>query len=172
MSWGGRVPGCRQIYIAAQVLANFVNGGASEGPFTVPSFLVMTPDSRLRTKVTILFSGNGIVWPAALGTLSLIEMEQDYAGGSGTLIQSVAVDPPAPGGTIALPLAPTLLGYSREFVTAGDAIQGNLVVGPGIGNGGKVVVQARWQPDGQRLPADEWDELVTFCSIQVPQVNI
>lgn len=172
MGWGGPVPGSRQIFIASQVLCNFTKGGAAEGPVTLPPFLVMTPDSRLRTKVTILFSGNGITWPATLGTLALFEMEQDYGGSSATLIQSVAVDPPAPGGTITLPLAPTLLGYSREFVTAGDAIQGNLVIGAGTGNGGKVIVQARWQPDGQRLPRDEWEEVMGLCSLNVPQVNV
>jgi hypothetical protein len=170
VAWGGRVPGYRQIYVQGATLATFRTG--TEGNFTLPDFKVMTPDSRLRVKVTILFTGDGIIFPTPLATLALVELEQDYTGSSGTLVESVAVDPPAPGGTISLPLAPGLLGYSREFVTAGDAIQGSIVLAPGFGAGGEVVIQARWQPDGQRLPAEEWDEIVTFCSLVVPQVRV
>lgn len=170
MAWGGRVPGSRQIYKQAAVFVNFRFG--TESPFVLPSILAMTPDSRLRFKLTILFTGTGVIFPAPLGTLSVVEMEQDDAGGSAILLPAVAVDPVAPGGTISLPLAPQLQGYSREFVTAGDAIQANLTLAAGFGAGGQVVVQGRWQPDGQRLPADEWDEVVTLCSLVVPQVSV
>lgn len=172
MAWGGPVPGSRQIYVAASSLLDI--GGSTEAPFTVPNFMVMTPDSRLRTKVTILFVGSAAAMaalPSPFATLALVEMEQDIGGPSGQLQPSVAVDPPTPGGTINLPLAPGLVGYSREFVTAGDAIRGSLVVASGVGPI-QVIISARWQPDGQRLPADEWDEVIRLCSIVAPQVNI
>lgn len=170
MAWGGPVPGSRQIWVAASALLDI--GGSTEAPFTVPDFLVMTPDSRLRTKVTILFVGPGTAsLPSPFATLALIEMEQDIGGPTGALQPSVAVDPPAPGGTINLPLAPGLVGYSREFVTAGDAIRGSLVIASGVGPV-QVIISARWQPDGQRLPFDEWDEVIRLCSIVAPQVSL
>jgi hypothetical protein len=167
VAWGGPVPGSRQIFLASSALLDI--SGTTEEPFTVDNFKVMTPDSRLRTKVTILFVGPGaFTLPSPFATLALIELEQDIGGPSGQLQPSVAIDPPAPGGTINLPLAPGLVGYSREFVTAGDAIQGTLVVAAGVGPI-QVVISARWQPDGQRLPADEWDEVIRLCSIVAPQ---
>ena len=64
MAWGGQVPGSRQIWIQGMTLANIISD--IESPIDLPPFLVMTPDSRLRTKLTILFSGAGIVFPALL----------------------------------------------------------------------------------------------------------
>ena len=98
-------------------------------------------------------------------------MEQDYSGSGGVLTPSVAIEGTSTAPT-SLPKNPGLSGYSKEFVTAGDAIQGLLTLASGFGTGGSVVLQARWQPDGQRLPADEWDEVSRLCSLQGSQVNV
>jgi hypothetical protein len=145
--------------------------GADEESFTI-EWRTMTPDSRLRTKVTLLFSPvGGTPIPVDITpmspTLYLYEEENDYTGPSGSMIPSVALEGNA-GAPTSLPKQPLLWGYSKEFVTAGDAIHGVLTVSPASGTPlGQWVAQARWQPDGQRLPDEEWDEVKRFCNMMV-----
>jgi hypothetical protein len=167
MAWAGDP--FRQIFIPPPLTLCTFTGGGVEAPVALPPFLVMTPDSRLRTKVTLLFSGLTSV-PAPLGSLYLAEVEQDFGGPSAQLLDSVAIEGTAAAPT-SLPKNPTLLGYSKEFVTAGDAIRGYLTVGSGI-NGGSIVLQARWQPDGQRFPPEEWDEVKRLCSLVASTVSL
>ena len=176
MGWPGNTWVKRQLKIS-QPLVLLNNGGAGESPALVlPTWTVMTPDSRLRTKVTLLFSATPpYTLPEDLtglgATLWLYESEQDYGGGNAGLVPSVALDGSTLLVPIAIPKSVGLAGYSREFVTAGDAIQGQIKIATPAGFIGKIVLQARWQPDGQRLPADEWEEIETLCSMVGSQVT-
>lgn len=145
-----------------------------EATWNFDPFLVMTPDSRLRAKVTVLWSPYpdfvGVDLTTAGNTIYLEEVEQDYGGPFAGLIPCTAIE-----GTSTAPTAITqgdLSGYSREFVTAGDAIRGFVQLGVVVPWNGQIVLQARWQPDGQRLPADEWEEITRFCSIVAAQVKL
>jgi hypothetical protein len=166
--------GTRQIWTPPGVqLFNITS--TPEGALT-SEWRTMTPDSRLRCKVTLLFSPIGgtpipIDLTAFGATLYLYEEENDYTGPSGSMIPSVALEGTASAPT-ALPKNPLLWGYSKEFVTAGDAIHGVLTLNPtGSVTHGQWVAQARWQPDGQRLPDAEWDEVKRFCNMMVAGGN-
>lgn len=178
MGWSG-APSKRQIFIPPPATLLFIPPDfEAEDDIQLPEFRVMTPDSRLRTKVTLLFSfpqDPDLVPPidltGAAATLYLYELEQDYGGSSAQLIPSVALE-----GTFAaptpIPKFPFLDGYSKEFVTAGDAIGGLFSVSnPSALSGFMVMLQARWQPDGQRLPDDEWDEIKHLCALNASPVT-
>lgn len=176
MPWPGNPDTRRQYFQPQGVLLAALTGANPEGPITIPRFLVMTPDSRLRVKIAIILSlAQGTALPfdsSALGAfLYLAEMEQDWTGASAQLLPCVAIEGTQTAPT-ALPKDPDLLLYSKEFVTAGDAIAGYMTIQPEEGPIGSLVLQARWQPDGQRLPDDEWDEIRRLCSIVSDKVVV
>jgi hypothetical protein len=175
MAYGGAST-IRQIKVADPVTILNVTGATEGGGGSLPPFRVVVPDSRLRTKVTVLFSPKP-PYPepfdlTSLGaTLYLADMEQDYGGDSAALLPAVALvgTRAAP---VAIPLVADLLAWSKEFVTAGDCIQGWLALNNTTGFNGKLVLQARWQPDGQRIPDVEWDEIKRLCQITAAQMTL
>lgn len=139
-------------------------------PFSVP-----IPDSRFRVKVSLLFAlnSNSIGDAAPAATLWLYEADDnDYGGVMGevplvNLVGTKAVP-------VSIPLAGdvNLYGWSREFVTAADYINGILTV---QGNGGTVgtwVLQARYQPNAVSLAPDEWDLITSQCNPAGVFINV
>ena len=91
------------------------------------------------------------------------EEDESYgAGFSGYIPLTTIVGDPTTGAPLALPEFPGLMGYSREFVTAADAVHGHLHYGNAIL--GKWVLQTRYQPAGQRLPDPDWQETLQLCN--------
>lgn len=140
------------------------------------------PDSRLRLKATLLFApegthnpytlditGSGFLWPYAA--------DQTRLGGSTRLapvtdLEEVAGVPVTRDAPLALPLSAGLLGYSREFVTAADFVVFLANIQPNGDCAGEWTVLGQWQPDGQRLPDDEWDEIRAQCDIAVVSADL
>jgi hypothetical protein len=154
--------GPRQLEIGTAPLAYFT-GNVTTAAVTIP-FRVRNPDSRCRIKVSILFTPiSGAVGNIAAKamTLWLFEAEKDRSGQSGAVIPCVDLDGSTQIAPIAIPKSAGLGGYSYEATTAGDYIAGEITVPIqiGDGSGGALTLQTQLQPDGQRLPDKDWDEV-------------
>lgn len=140
--------------------------GATTGTKTV-DFRLPTPDSRCRTKVALIGvpepGGSRLFLAGKTVTLLLRSIEDAIEGGMPVPVTSLP--DPTVGTAFAIPQNPNLGGFSFETVTIGDAIEGTISVTSGAdANLGRLVLQARFQPDGQRLPWDEWREIVAQCN--------
>lgn len=150
--------------------------GATTGTKTV-KFRLPTPDSRVRTKVDLLGvpapGGSPIFLAGKTLTLLLHSIADAIEGGMPIPVTSLP--DPSVGAAFAIPENASLGGFSYEAVTIGDAIEGTIsVTGNANGIAGRLVLQARYQPDGQRLPWDEWREIVAQCNpgLLSPSVTI
>jgi len=137
---------------------------SAEGPATA-SFRVPIPDSRLRVKISLLFVPTASENPTDISgsaTLWLAETDWENSGVTGRTIALTNIE-----GTKAAPTAIAaavgLLGYSREFVSAGDAIEG-VFVATNPDQLGTWVLQARYQPDAVRFTNREWNEIKNQCN--------
>lgn len=144
-------------------LITFLTGSGSA---TTVKFRVPIPDSRLRVKISIMFipvAGNhptsGV---AGSSTIWLFESERDLSGVSGDSIGCTNIEGTSAAPT-AIPAASPLLGYSREFVSAADHIEGVFVSTPGGPMIGTWVLQLRFQPDAVRFTNEEWNEIKNQC---------
>lgn len=129
-------------------------------------FRVDNPPVTLRLKVSILFVPKPpqLPVPAGLGfngTLWLYESENQDIGVSGQTIPSTDI-----AGTSAVPISLLasvgLYGYSREFVTAADGVEGIVALTGGGGEIGDWVLTTRWQPNAVPFTAAEWEYLMTL----------
>jgi hypothetical protein len=140
--------------------------GATTGTKTV-SFRLPTPDARVRTKVALIgvpTPGGSPLFLAGKGLTLLLTAIEDAIEG-GMPIPVTSLPDPDTGAAFAIPQNTNLGGFSFETTTIGDAIQGTITVTPGADvTTGRLVLQARYQPDGQRLPWDEWREIVAQCN--------
>ena len=164
--------GPRQLWTPRRiVLASFSGDAGAAGSIR---FRLETPDSRVRTKVSILFvpaaGTSAVTFAQSTGAqLWLYETEADQTGTSGLDVPCVDIEGTFAAPT-AIPKSSGLAGYSREFVTIGDGVEGQLSFPIDESSGGPkgtVALQTRFQPDGQRLPFDEWDEVRRQCSINL-----
>jgi hypothetical protein len=170
--------GPRQFYVPKRIVPIVFTGAAEKAGGTA-QFRVDVPDSRVRVKLSVLCVppyGGALDFASTYGmTLWLGAVDDDSSGanaGVGIPITNV-MDPI--GGVPVTQAAPApfpadgLSGYSREFVTAADGIEGIIVVPPVpvAPIVGVVSVQARFQPDPQRLPWAEWDEIRRECRLRV-----
>lgn len=170
--------GPRQIYVPKRIIPVVITGAAERsGGFA--RFRVETPDSRIRVKVSVLCVppyGGDAAFAIGYGMkLWMGAVDDDASGNAAGLAVPVTnvMDPIA--GVPVTQAAPAdfpadgLAGYSREFVTAADAIEGVITVPetPVVPVVGMVVVQVRYQPDPQRLPWSEWDEIRRECSLRL-----
>lgn len=170
MSWKPRNR-LRQIYCpnAAHV---FHLGAESSGTFEIK---VRNPDSRIRMKVTIYFAPTGPWNPQTIditgfSTLWIYAADQQRLGGSSTDIPITDLDGSTRDAPIDIPVSAGLVGYSREFVTAGDFIKAWLAVeSNGVIGDWNVQIQA--QPDGQRLPDDEWQDVMSQIDVTIRQIS-
>lgn len=151
-----------QIYVPSTVIPLVKSSQAGAGTvFT--TFKVKTPDSRLRTKISVIFvpnaGGSPVVDLTAAGsTIWLAEGEEDVSGMSGIILPCTNIE-----GTQAAPtafLVAGLSGYSREFVTAADWITGLFTTGTNGVEAGVWYLQTRYQPDGVSFSPAEWDCLI------------
>lgn len=161
--------GPRQFEVARRRELVRFNSGAGGAGGTV-RFRVMTPDARLIAKVSLvgcsIGTGPGSVVLAGRGmTLWLAAVEEDQARG-GRYIPVTDLAGSTQAAPINLPANSALGGFSREFVTSADAIEGEITVpaqAPG-GVQGSLFLQTRWQPAAFRLmPWAEWDEVRRQC---------
>lgn len=157
--------GQRQIIIGQPIMLGS-NSGSGENA-TSAEFRVQVPDSRIRVKTSILFVPNNPVFPVDITdmapTIFLAEEDECYSGQYSGYLPLVAI---IPGTSQAAPLALTtvgLAGYSIESTTAADAIHGFLNWQSGAATG-FWFLQTRYQPDGQRLTKEDWEETRLLCN--------
>lgn len=130
-------------------------------------FRLPTPDARVRTKVALIGvpdpGGSPIFLASKAVTLVLQSIEDAINGGMSVPVTSLP--DPSVGTAFAIPQNAALGGFSYEALTIGDAIEGTIsATGAADGIKGRLVLQARYQPDGQRLPWDEWREIIAQCN--------
>jgi hypothetical protein len=155
------------------VLARMGGTGAGQKKM---AFRVPTPDSRLRVRLDVFFSPAAGVTPVPSGLTNLFGIwlystVLDRGGVSGRTIPVENVE----GTEAALttfPEADGLMGYSREFVTAADFIEGQANVGAlspnAIYAGATWILQTRYQPNNVTFSAREWNEITAQC---IPILN-
>jgi hypothetical protein len=134
------------------------------GPGGTVGFRVEIFESRMRVKISLLFiqpgGGTGSV-AGKLTTLWLAEYEQaSRETGNPRIIKCTDVEGTQSAPT-AIPFNAGLQGYSREFVTAGDAAEGIITIGAqgGDSTACDLWLQTRIQPEAIRFPEKEWDEI-------------
>ncbi len=162
--WSPQDSASQRLYTQPITLATF--GGVVAGGGTIV-FEIPTPDSRLRTKVSLLFvqpagtfSNTGL---ANTSSLWLAEADQELSGVFGGLINCTNIEGTRAAATT-IPAADGLQGYSREFVTSGDFIRGEFAAATASPIlRGSWVLQTRYQPDSVRFSPPEWDELASMC---------
>jgi hypothetical protein len=155
--------GPRQIHIAKRQLLVNLQGNSFPLPESVAKFHVDNPDSRCQLRISIMQENESGFWGVGF-KLWLAGADYDQGGPSGELIPHTNVEPTITQvSPMDYPLDGGLRGYSREFVTAADAIMGELTVpalaDPDTDPVARVFITARIQPTGQRLPWEEWDEI-------------
>ncbi len=165
--------GPRQLEVPRRLeVVRFLGGAGIAGTRTV-RVRMQTPDARLIQKLTLVgvASGNdsGASVLAGRGLLLwLYAVELDETRGRRWIpVTDLAGSTNA--APIALPANAALGGFSREFVTTADGIEGQITIpaqAPG-GIQGSLFVQARFQPAAFRLmPWEEWDEVRQSCKIE------
>lgn len=139
------------------------SSGVPANPFVY--FRIPIPDSRLRVKLSVLFiplAGAAAEFDATgFANLWLYEAEDDTSGMSGRTIQTGNIEGTEAAPT-AVPSTAPLLGYSREFVTAADAIEGKFTLLANI-TLGTWILKSRYQPDAVRFTDAEWEQIATGC---------
>lgn len=157
--------GPRQLWVPPArnvVIFDGVTTGAKTVRFRVP-----TPDSRIRQNVALigLPPPGGSATFLAGKTLTLLLQSVADAIQGGMTVPVTSLPDPTVGTPIVIPENSSLGGFAYESVTIGDAIEGTIVAtGTADAIKGRLVLQVRYQPDGQRLPWDEWREIVAQCN--------
>lgn len=153
-----------------QPLALITFGGSTSPAGITCQFRVPVPDSRLRVKVSVLFvpqAGRARnVGALGTSTLWLAETDDDLSGLSGIAVPSTDIEGTAAAPTT-IPASPGLGGYSREFVSAADAIEGLLTSTFASGMVGTWMLQTRYQPNAVRFTYEEWDRIKAGCNPQL-----
>jgi len=155
--------------------------GSSEGNKGNVSFRVDVPDSRLRVNIALIGKPTGantdplFIGPKAM-TMWLRAVEDAQQGGNAIPITNLwgtsAVPDPMPGyvdPTTGLVVADANLGgWGKEFVTAGNAIEGTIFYTTGAATGaGLLLLQVRYVPEAIRFPDAEWQEIAAQCNANV-----
>lgn len=155
-----------QIYIPQFLtLATWGGVGAGSGTAIVK---IPCPDSRLRVKFSTFFvAPAGTSIPAARLTntqsIYVYEGEHDQSGVNGGIIPCTALEGTAAASTT-FPEQNSLLGYSREFVTAADYLVAVVALGTTSPiNAGSWVAQFRYQPNNVSFTPDEWNAITANC---------
>jgi hypothetical protein len=127
------------------------------------TFQVRTPDSRLRTKIGLLFvptDGGSHVISAAAPTLWLYEGEEDISGATGVIVNGNNIEGTQAAPTAIIPVGSGLTGYAREFVTSADWIVGTFTTSSNGFTSGAWYLKTRYQPDAVRFDPKEWDAII------------
>lgn len=125
-------------------------------------FNVPMPDSRMRVKISVLFKFSGAPSAGPAATLWLAETDLDESGAQGDLVPLTNIEGTSAAPT-AIPADTGLLGYSREFISAADNIQGRLTI-PANGATGYWVLQTRYQPFSVSFSSEEWGLIIAQCN--------
>lgn len=136
-------------------------------------FRALNPDSRVRLKLSVLYVNDQNNQTTILGmptTLYLGEEEQARKNGKRILCTDILRDSAGnvihQSAPLTIPEDAGLNGFTIEFVTAADSILGIFSTASPAGLFvGHWVVQARWQPDGQRLCPEDWDAVRRKCRL-------
>lgn len=134
-------------------------------------FRVTCPDSRLRTKISLIYvPTNPADAHVAFGAGSSIWMcAEEWSHSQSTYVATTDVLRQADGTVVTqaapldIPESADLRGFSQEFVTAADAIRGELSTST-LMPSGHWELQCRWQPDGQRLCDADWEWVKRACN--------
>jgi len=130
-------------------------------------FRVPIVDARLRVKIALYFTvGGGTPFETdytGFANLWLYEADDDPdLIGSGRTFALMNVEGTEAAPT-AVPSASPLLGYSREFQTAADYIEGKFKILSNIALGAWIL-RCRYQPaPGQRFTPDEWQQITPLA---------
>lgn len=161
-------------------LADIASAGTGTAQFRIPM-----PDSRLRVAVSLVYDvvPNANAYPPDITGVShtiwmgleSIVLDSRRAGPIPT--SNVIINPTTGAfvtraAPLAIPSDAGVLGFSREFVTGGDQIFGELKTGFVAANPGRWLLYTRYQPDGLYLPPDEWDEVKGMCTPQIVQAAV
>lgn len=144
------------------------------------TFRVPMPDSRLRVKVSLIYSPvPGVTIPFDIGTVNSHAIwmgleEIDWAGRIAGPIPTINVIRNPTTGLLVTRAAPlvipsdvNVMGYSQEFQSAGDQIFGELTTTFVAAAPGRWMLYTRYQPDGIVLPEEEWQEITNLCTPRV-----
>lgn len=160
-----------------KVLTDFAAAGTGTATFRVPM-----PDSRVRCKVSLVYDLKPRTSNAALPvditgvshTIWMCLAEEDWTGRvAGPVPTSNVIVNPTTGllvsraSPLVIPSDAGVMGFSREFVTAGDNLYGELASGFVAAAPGRWMLYTRYQPDGLFLPEDEWTAIKAFCTPEV-----
>jgi hypothetical protein len=121
--------GPRQKYVPKRELLAILTGGAGDGG--VASCVIKTPDSRVRTKVTVVPSDTSVDLSAAGLKIWIGGIELDASGPDGAeFVVTDAIPGVLRSVGQAYPQNAGLQGYSREFVTSIDELLLELTIPP------------------------------------------
>jgi hypothetical protein len=153
-------------------------GDTDPGPF---EFRITNPSSQVRTRIAINFeAGAGApaypdITPSG-ATVWVASSDDPRGGASSRDVPNSSVEgtkaaptpfPSTVNPATGLPvLDPGLTGYTREFVTAGQYLIGQLSVPP-TGFRGAWVLVVTAQPDGVELTDDAWNDICSMFSMYV-----
>lgn len=168
-----------QIFEPPNMPITHLVSASGEGARQTTRFRVLTPDSRLRVKISIFFlkdSSAGTDPISDMGaTLYLGAEENDRSReGSAVLVTDILRDSTGAivhqSSPLVIPEDAGLAGFSQEFVTAADSILGIFTCGSALGTdigSGQWIAQVRYQPDGQRFDDEDWDRTIRRCGLSL-----
>ena len=173
---------------AAQPIILGVLAGQENAETAAAKFRVLCGDSRVRVKVSVLFIRlGGVLTPSSslLGaTLWGGEEEDDTSGLGGGKIPSTDILRDSTGAIVhratpmAIPEDTALDGWTQEVVTSAESLIFDFTTGQGTvadaGPSGTWIAKAKFQPEGQRLPKEDWDHVQRNFGITLlgPEFNL
>ncbi len=141
------------------------------GPDTA-KFRAMNPDSRVRLKITVAYVDEQAAVSSILAmTTHLYLGEEEHLATRGRRVLCTDILRDSTGTVVTqssplvIPEDAGLQGFTTEFVTAADSILGIFDTLSAGGRDGWWIVNARWQPDGQRLCDGDWEFVKRKCHL-------
>jgi hypothetical protein len=156
-------------YPKAVILATIASAGAPPAGTLPVYFRAPVVDARIRLKITLFFvdtsdaSFNPDISGFAKLWLCEADEDPDHMGGGRTFpVTNIEGTQALP---TSIPAAPPLMGYSREFQSAADYIEGKFtLVNAGTIASGSWVLRTRYQPaPGQRFTPEEWQQITPLA---------
>lgn len=150
-------------------LAQIASAGAPPAGTLPVYFRVPIVDARLRVKISVIFvAATQLFEQDITGYATLWIYESDDVSdnqGGGRTSPLTNLDSSTEAAPLAVPATPPLLGYSREFQSAADYIEGKFtLVNVGTIALGSWILVTRYQPaPGQRFTPDEWEKITPLA---------
>ena len=149
-----------------------ITGSSAVGTDNARYFIVPIVDARLRVKISVGFlmapGSAAEVNLTGFANLWLAEADDDPIGETGgRILPLVNLAGSSEASPLAIPPASPLFGYSREFESAADYIQGKFTLLANI-TLGSWWLWTRYQPSpGQRFCPEEWNQIITQATPRV-----